>query len=49
MNSCVGHRNHRYFFLFMCFIWVGCLYLLIMAWPLFFAEVAVIHVLVARC
>eukprot|EP00047_Mylnosiga_fluctuans_P020715 m.95493 g.95493 ORF g.95493 m.95493 type:complete len:205 (-) comp8603_c0_seq1:12-626(-) len=26
INSCVGHFNHRYFFLFMAYIWTGCVY-----------------------
>ena len=25
-NGCIGHFNHRYFFLFMAYTWVGCVY-----------------------
>jgi palmitoyltransferase len=25
-NSCVGHFNHRFFYLFMLYIWLGCIY-----------------------
>ena len=26
VNNCIGHMNHRYFFQFMFWIWMGCLY-----------------------
>jgi hypothetical protein len=37
INNCVGHNNHRYFFLFMAFVWVGCLYIASITASLFFA------------
>ena len=27
MNGCIGHFNHRYFFLFMLYMWLGCVYI----------------------
>ncbi|XP_052229147.1 palmitoyltransferase ZDHHC16A-like isoform X2 [Dreissena polymorpha] len=26
LNNCVGHRNHRYFFLFCLYMWMGTIY-----------------------
>jgi palmitoyltransferase len=26
INSCVGHYNHRYFFLFLLYLWIACIY-----------------------
>ena len=39
LNQCVGHHNHRYFFLFMCYVWLGCAYLLAVSSPLILAAV----------
>jgi len=28
MNNCIGYYNYRYFWLFLCYLWVGCAYLI---------------------
>eukprot|EP00048_Salpingoeca_helianthica_P023792 m.27205 g.27205 ORF g.27205 m.27205 type:complete len:331 (+) comp8997_c0_seq2:74-1066(+) len=35
INNCVGHHNHRHFFLFMAYIWLGCLYVVCVSWTPF--------------
>lgn len=35
LNNCVGHFNHRYFFLFCLYMWLGTVYVSICAYPLF--------------
>ncbi|XP_074641614.1 palmitoyltransferase ZDHHC16-like isoform X2 [Tubulanus polymorphus] len=35
LNNCVGHYNHRYFFMFCIYMWLGCLYISISAYDLF--------------
>ncbi|KAL6044142.1 Palmitoyltransferase [Balamuthia mandrillaris] len=30
--NCVGHFNHRYFFLFLFYLWVGCAYVALMSY-----------------
>ncbi|XP_014680738.1 PREDICTED: probable palmitoyltransferase ZDHHC16 [Priapulus caudatus] len=35
LNNCVGHYNHRYFFSFCMFMWIGSTYVAITAYPLF--------------
>jgi hypothetical protein len=34
-NACVGHFNHRYFYLFMLYIWLGCIYVCAVAYAPF--------------
>eukprot|EP00043_Microstomoeca_roanoka_P019436 m.218702 g.218702 ORF g.218702 m.218702 type:complete len:338 (-) comp16994_c3_seq6:80-1093(-) len=36
VHNCIGFRNHRYFFLFMAFLWVGCVYVAWVCSELFF-------------
>ena len=35
LNNCVGHYNHRYFFLFCFYMWMGTVYVSISAYPVF--------------
>jgi len=35
LNNCVGHRNHRHFFLFCVYMCVGCFYVSLSGYPLF--------------
>jgi len=32
MFNCVGHYNHRYFMLFVVFMWMGTFYVVHCAW-----------------
>lgn len=39
LDNCVGFFNYRYFFLFITYLWLGCVYVLLMTiQPLFRAE-----------
>ena len=35
LNNCVGHRNHRHFFLFCVYMCIGCFYVSMSGYPLF--------------
>jgi len=35
LNNCVGHHNHRHFFLFCVYMCVGCFYVSMSGYPLF--------------
>jgi len=35
LNNCVGHHNHRHFFLFCVYMCIGCFYVSISGYPLF--------------
>eukprot|EP00055_Hartaetosiga_balthica_P007877 m.27952 g.27952 ORF g.27952 m.27952 type:complete len:379 (+) comp5995_c0_seq2:47-1183(+) len=34
-HNCIGHYNQRYFFLFMAYLWVGCVYVCLSMFDLF--------------
>jgi len=38
LNNCVGHYNHRHFFLYMVFMVVGCSFIMINGFEIFFEE-----------
>ena len=38
INNCVGWLNHKFYLLFMWFLWIGCFYYTITAFPLFKAQ-----------
>ncbi len=38
INGCVGHFNHRYFFLFMLSMVVGCFYVMLFGFEIFYDE-----------
>lgn len=35
LNNCVGHHNHRHFFLFCVYMCIGCFYVSLSGYPLF--------------
>jgi palmitoyltransferase len=39
LNNCVGHYNHRYFFLYMVYVVTGCFYIILFGFSLGWAEV----------
>ena len=39
LNGCVGHFNHRYFFLYMVYTVLGCLFLMILGFEILWHEV----------
>lgn len=39
INSCVGFNNHRYFYLFMVYLCLGCIYNITFSFKLFWSEV----------
>jgi len=39
-NNCIGHQNHRYFFLFMLYMWVGVLYIISVSYGPYSARAA---------
>ena len=39
LNGCVGHFNHRYFFLYMVYTVLGCLFLMILGFEILWYEV----------
>ncbi len=41
LNNCVGHRNHRHFFLYMVFMVVGCLFLMVFGFEIAWQEIMV--------
>uniref|UniRef100_A0A2H6MZH4 Palmitoyltransferase n=1 Tax=Micrurus carvalhoi TaxID=3147026 RepID=A0A2H6MZH4_9SAUR len=43
LNNCVGHYNHRYFFSFMLFMTMGCIYSSISGWDMFWEAYAAIE------
>ena len=38
LNNCVGHYNHRHFFLYMVFMVVGCSFIMAFGFEIFFEE-----------
>jgi len=38
LNNCVGHHNHRHFFLYMVFMVLGCGFLMILGFEIFWEE-----------
>ena len=38
LNNCVGHFNHRHFFLYMTFMVVGCAFLMTFGFEVFYEE-----------
>ena len=38
LNNCVGHHNHRHFFLYMVFMVVGCAFLMLLGFEIFWEE-----------
>ncbi|XP_042314741.1 palmitoyltransferase ZDHHC16 isoform X2 [Sceloporus undulatus] len=43
LNNCVGHYNHRYFFSFMLFMTMGCIYSSVSGWDMFWEAYAAIE------
>ena len=39
VSNCVGFRNYRTFFLFMAYLWVGCVYIMATSGPTFFRHI----------
>lgn len=39
LNNCVGFYNHRYFFLFMVYMTLGCLFIIIFGADIVFKEI----------
>ncbi|KAI9034304.1 DHHC palmitoyltransferase-domain-containing protein [Hyaloraphidium curvatum] len=37
--NCVGHHNHRYFFLFLCYMSFTCYYYALASWPAFYSAI----------
>jgi palmitoyltransferase len=38
IHNCVGYYNHRYFVLFLAYMWIGCGYIALMSAQPFFSE-----------
>ena len=38
LNNCVGHYNHRHFFLYMVFMVLGCAFLMVLGFEIFWEE-----------
>ena len=38
LNNCIGHYNHRHFFLYMTFMVVGCAFLMTFGFEIFYEE-----------
>ena len=38
LNNCVGHHNHRHFFLYMVFMVLGCAFLMVLGFEIFWEE-----------
>jgi palmitoyltransferase len=38
INGCIGHFNHRYFFLYMTYTVLGCLFIMTFGFEIFFDE-----------
>ena len=39
INGCIGHFNHRYFFLYMFYMVIGCLFIMVFGFEIFYDEV----------